>query len=137
MKGCPKRASLSYLSTYDIDFIKIDSSFIKEIGKNKRKESIISSLISLASVMNVKIVAEGVETVQQLQFLRDRNCHLIQGFLYSRPVNVNLFEKFLDQPFIKIDNSSSTRQALRTERRKHYRMNFPKPIIAEMFQEQN
>lgn len=126
------QSSLSNLSVFEIDCIKIDRSFTQNIGENKRIESIISSMISLAREMGMVTVAEGVETEEQLQFLQDRNCHFIQGYLYSRPVGADQFEKLLQHPVIRSNNKQTGRRQATIERRKHYRIELPKPIIGEM-----
>ena len=126
------QSSLSNLSTFEIDCIKIDRSFTQNIGGNKRIESIISSMILLAKDMGMVIVAEGVETEEQLQFLQDRNCHLIQGYLYSRPVGAKQFEQLLQYPVIRSSKKQTERRQAIVERRKHYPIEFPKPMIGEM-----
>ena len=79
-------SSLSYLRRFPIDQLKIDRSFVKEVTDNSDDASITSAIISLAHSLRLDVVAEGVETVGQARFLREQNCHLMQGFLFSRPV---------------------------------------------------
>jgi hypothetical protein len=126
------QSSLSYLSSFEIDIIKIDRSFINKIGQNKRFESIISSIIVLGEDLGVKIVAEGVETIEQLQFLRERNCHYIQGYLYSRPISADRFEQLLKDPVIKIKEEQQGTFVSPMDRRKYFRVTFQKPLIGEM-----
>lgn len=123
------QSSLSYLSTFEVDVIKFDRSFTQEIGRNKRIESIITNIIALAEDLSVKIVAEGVETEEQLTFLLERNCHLIQGYLYSRPVPANIFEQLLKRPFISINGKREEKRQHATERRKQYRVNVAKLLL--------
>ena len=68
--------------------IKIDSSFIARIGQNRNDEIIIKSIIELSHALGKRVVAEGVETRQQLEFLREQGCDEAQGFLFSPPVEV-------------------------------------------------
>ena len=79
-------SSLAYLGQFDIDILKIDKSFVKGIGVDKKLEAICHSVISLAKALNLKCLAEGVETEQQRQWLAAAHCDYIQGFLVSRPV---------------------------------------------------
>ncbi|MBC8157535.1 EAL domain-containing protein [Armatimonadetes bacterium] len=79
-------SSLNYLTQLPIDHLKIDKSFLKNTIEQKSGEQIIRSVIGLAHACNLKVVAEGVETRGQLDFLRDEKCDMIQGFYISRPV---------------------------------------------------
>jgi diguanylate cyclase (GGDEF)-like protein/PAS domain S-box-containing protein len=79
-------SSLSYLKRFTVDYIKIDRSFIKEIHANDGDSTIVQSIILLAKGFHLKIVAEGVETVEQWELLKSLNCHYIQGFLFSKPL---------------------------------------------------
>jgi EAL domain-containing protein (putative c-di-GMP-specific phosphodiesterase class I) len=89
-------SSLSYLKKLPITEVKIDMSFVKDIGKNKDNEEIIKIIILLAKVLNLKVVAEGVENKQQKEFLIESGVDIIQGYLYSPPISADEFEeKFL------------------------------------------
>lgn len=79
-------SSLSYLLTFNIDIIKIDSSFIQNIPTNKTSTIITHSVINLARELNIKLVAEGIESPEQLSHLKRFNCHTGQGYLYSKPI---------------------------------------------------
>ncbi|MCM3691907.1 bifunctional diguanylate cyclase/phosphodiesterase [Neobacillus niacini] len=79
-------SSLSYLKKFTVDYIKIDRSFIREIHLNDGDSTIVQSIILLAKGFHLKIVAEGVETVEQWELLKSLNCHYIQGFLFSKPL---------------------------------------------------
>ena len=79
-------SSFSYLSRFPIDELKIDRSFIHGLGSQRGSPAIVGAIIALGRALNLQVVAEGVETTQQLEFLRGRNCHQYQGFLCSRPV---------------------------------------------------
>lgn len=80
-------SSLSYLHNFAIDTLKVDRSFVQRIGVPDEKTEIIQTIITLAANLGVEVIAEGVETEEQLQFLRDNNCSFGQGYYYSRPVN--------------------------------------------------
>ncbi len=88
-------SSLSYLKKLPIHKLKIDQSFVAEIPGNSNDEAIVDSIISLAKTMNFKVIAEGVETKQQLEFLIQKGCHNIQGYYYSRPMPANEMEEFI------------------------------------------
>lgn len=79
-------SSLNYLRTFAFDKIKIDRCFIKDVDKRDDCRAIVRSLVSLASDLGVRITAEGVERVSQLDVLREEGCHEVQGFLFSRAV---------------------------------------------------
>ena len=85
-------SSLSYLKQLPLDRIKIPKCFIDGIGKNIADESIISSIIVLGKKLSLDLIAEGVETVGQLQFLKTQMCDEIQGFYYYKPMPVNEIE---------------------------------------------
>ncbi|MFT5162273.1 MAG: diguanylate cyclase (GGDEF)-like protein/PAS domain S-box-containing protein [Alteromonadaceae bacterium] len=79
-------SSLKYLKEFPIEIIKIDRSFVKDIGIDTNDEAIIDSIIVMANSLGMYCIAEGVETEEQLAFLVERKCALIQGFLFSKPV---------------------------------------------------
>jgi len=78
-------SSFTYLSRFPIDELKIDRSFIHGLTSQRGSPAIVGAMIALGRALNLQVVAEGVETPQQLEFLRARNCHQYQGFLCSRP----------------------------------------------------
>jgi diguanylate cyclase (GGDEF)-like protein/PAS domain S-box-containing protein len=80
-------SSLSYLHRFPIDTLKIDRSFVMRIGEGGESSEIVQTIIKLASNLGMDVVAEGVETVEQLDFLRNINCGFGQGYYYSRPVD--------------------------------------------------
>ncbi len=77
-------SSLSYLRRFPIDVLKIDQSFVRGLGVNSRDEQLISAIISLGKSLELNIIAEGVETVEQLNFLKAQQCDEGQGFLFSK-----------------------------------------------------
>lgn len=80
-------SSLRYLKELPVDFIKIDRYFIKSIDIEKSAENIIYSIINMAHALDLKVVAEGVETKNQLDFLKKINCDYAQGYYFARPDN--------------------------------------------------
>ena len=79
-------SSLSYLRKYPIDVLKIDRSFILDMAKEKGDKVLVSAIISMAKAMNMQVVAEGVETKQEVDILLELGCDYIQGFYYSKPM---------------------------------------------------
>jgi diguanylate cyclase (GGDEF)-like protein len=84
-------SSLSYLKRFPIDIIKIDRSFIRGIPGTRADAAITEAIITLARSLQIKVVAEGVEKQEQLQFLRDHQCDELQGFLFSQPLSRDEF----------------------------------------------
>ena len=82
-------SSLSYLRHFPIDRLKIDQSFIRDLVSSPDDAAIARAIIALGHNMNIRVVAEGVETAEQLAFLRDNGCDVMQGFLYSEPVSAD------------------------------------------------
>ncbi len=79
-------SSLKYLKELPIDAIKIDRSFVKDIGIDSNDETIIDAMLSMANSLGMYCIAEGVETEQQLAFFSQRQCFLIQGYLFGKPM---------------------------------------------------
>lgn len=90
-------SSLSYLRKFPIDSLKIDRSFIRDIIMHPNDAAIITAVIMLAHSLKVKVTAEGVETQEQLDFLKKQNCDKMQGYLFSRPVPAKEFEELIRQ----------------------------------------
>ena len=88
-------SSLAYLKRFPIDCVKIDRSFIRDLPDDRDDASITRSIIAMAHNMQLDVVAEGVETVPQLEFLHAYGCDEIQGFLFSEPLGIDAFERFL------------------------------------------
>ena len=88
-------SSLGQLSRLEITKLKIDRSFISEINDNENKNKIVRAIISLADSLNLELIAEGVETKEQLDFLINNDCNMVQGYLYSKPIPAYAIEKLL------------------------------------------
>jgi len=84
-------SSLTYLSRLPIDVLKIDKSFVQEVGITEHGAAIIGTIIELAHQINMAVVAEGVETLAQLDSMRELNCDCLQGYLVSRPLSAQQF----------------------------------------------
>lgn len=85
-------SSLSYLTKFPFDTLKIDQSFIRDMAKDPGKETIVTVIIAMARHLQLKVVAEGVEEQEQLQFLQQHGCTEIQGYLISKPLSVTDLE---------------------------------------------
>ena len=92
-------SSMSYLKHFPLDVIKIDRSFVMDIPQNEQDMTITTAIISLARALDLGVVAEGVETIEQLEFLRSCDCDQIQGFLFSPPVPAEKAEPMIYKPF--------------------------------------
>jgi diguanylate cyclase (GGDEF)-like protein/PAS domain S-box-containing protein len=82
-------SSLNYLRQLPVDFLKIDQSFVQALTIDKQTQAIITFVINLAHELDISVIAEGVETTEQLNFLLKRNVNFIQGFLFDRPMPIN------------------------------------------------
>ncbi len=86
-------SSLAYLKRFPVDELKIDRSFVNGLGTDENDSTIVNTIISMAHSMRLTVVAEGVETADQLELLRERSCEEVQGFYFSKPLTPCLFEK--------------------------------------------
>lgn len=108
-------SSLSSLHRFPVHTVKIDRSFINEIGKTSRGESLIKAIITMAHSLNLEVVAEGIETENQLIFLMENDCDKAQGYFFSRPVDMEkLTELFNKRWDIKLLSSSKVRSVQHT-----------------------
>lgn len=90
-------SSLSYLQQFPFDTLKIDRSFVRDLINSEKNAAIINAIIQLARQLNLKVIAEGVETQEQYDFLRENKCDLIQGYYFSPPLAVADFEALLTE----------------------------------------
>ncbi len=84
-------ASLSYLKSYPFDILKVDRSFVQDIDTDEGSVTLIDAIINMAQTFGMKVIAEGVENLQQRRILREKNCAMVQGYLYSPPLNADQF----------------------------------------------
>ena len=89
-------SSLSYLKRFDIDYLKIDQSFVRDIEFDPNDLALTRAIILMAHALNLKVIAEGVETATQLALLRKEGCDFAQGYFFSRPLTAEMFEDLLD-----------------------------------------
>lgn len=91
-------SSLSYIVRLPIDCIKIDKSFVQDIGSSKEAEAIVSAIINLCKTLKLNVVAEGIESQIELNYLKSNHCDIGQGYYFSKPVSINEIEtKYLVQ----------------------------------------
>ncbi|MHA6251738.1 EAL domain-containing protein [Oceanobacillus sp. CAU 1775] len=109
------------------DFLKIDRSIVKDIPTDSDSTEMVSSIIQLAHRLNIAVIAEGVETTEQKEFLEKMNCNRLQGFLFSKPVPSEDIEKLLTK-----EVPTEQEVDLINNRRHYYRIEFPVPIIGKM-----
>jgi len=89
-------ASLSYLQYFSFDILKIDRSFIAGIDQNTKNQAIVASILRLAQQLNFQIIAEGVETAAERDFLTEKECHCIQGYGFCPPLEVAELPRFIE-----------------------------------------
>lgn len=89
-------SSLSYLHKFDIDYIKIDKSFVQGLELDVTKKELCEIIIVLAHKLSIEVIAEGVETTAQMDFLLNARCDYGQGFLWSKALPIDQFESFLN-----------------------------------------
>jgi EAL domain-containing protein (putative c-di-GMP-specific phosphodiesterase class I) len=89
-------SSLSYLKRFPVDRLKIDQSFVRDLGTNADDVAIAQAIITLGHTLNLRVIAEGVETPEQLAFLRKHQCDEMQGYLFGKPMPAQAFAKLLE-----------------------------------------
>jgi EAL domain-containing protein (putative c-di-GMP-specific phosphodiesterase class I) len=93
-------SSLAQLQRLDMDVLKIDKAFTAQLDDSKEGEALVMAVISMAHVLGMSVVAEGVETRQQLQVLQALSCNEVQGYLISRPIPAEEVPHILDRRFL-------------------------------------
>ena len=88
-------SNLNALKTFPVGRLKIDRSFIKELPNNENDKAVATAVISMAQKLHLRVIAEGVETEEQMAFLRENNCDEMQGFRFSKPVTAHELETLL------------------------------------------
>lgn len=88
-------SSLSYLTQLPIDIMKIDQAFVRNMDKKHSDAVIVQTMIGMANNLKIPVIAEGVETVEQFELLKQQGCHLFQGYYFGKPVSLDVFKKSL------------------------------------------
>jgi len=94
-------SSFSYLHRFPIDTLKIDRSFISDICKRTEHAEIVAAIIAMSHILKLRVVAEGIEEEEQLRLLADRDCDVVQGYLFSRPLPAAEIAQLLAKPTLK------------------------------------
>lgn len=92
-------SSLSLLKNIPIDVLKIDQSFFKESVHKEKDNIVIKGIIDLVNKLGIRTVAEGIETAEQVDFLKAVNCNMIQGYFFYRPLPEDNFEQILNKEY--------------------------------------
>lgn len=90
-------SSLNYLKELDFDTLKIDKSFIDQIDEEGKESSILNTIIELVQQLGLELIAEGVETYEQMHYLEKRGCDIVQGYLFGKPLSSRGLERMLDR----------------------------------------
>ena len=98
-------SSLSYLRELPIDELKIDRAFVSRLGENESDKKMITTIFTLAKIFDLEVVAEGIETGEQFNFLLEHNCHLFQGYYFAKPMKKDDFEVLMFKNKVQIANS--------------------------------
>ncbi len=125
-------SSLDYLRKIKPDSIKIDQTFIKNIrSESEIDKGVIASILFLGKRLDMKVIAEGVEDKEQLEFLKQNECDMIQGFLFSEPVPKEKYEKIIQVGYLKAVQKTKRKGTMR-ENRNFYRFELPFHLHGKM-----
>jgi len=99
-------SSLNYLKSFNIDTLKIDSSFVRDVNTCHQDAAIVRTIINLAKNLKLNVVAEGVETKGQVEFLKAEGCNEIQGYYFYKPLDASEFEELLEKSDLCMDSQA-------------------------------
>ena len=92
-------SSLNVLKDIDLDMIKLDMQFLSEDSGNGKGSTILTAVVKMASKLNISVIAEGVESIEQADFLKDIGCDIIQGFYYSKPIPESNYTELISEKY--------------------------------------
>jgi len=104
-------SSLSYLRQYPIGTVKIDRTFLEEVPQNPASSTLVETIVVMAHALGKRVVAEGIEAVEQLEFLRERRCDIAQGFYLARPLSTSAVTELLQARTMTAGSSGEIREA--------------------------
>lgn len=90
-------SSLAYLTTLPISEVKVDRTFVRDLGITPQSSAVVTAIIALARALGLRVIAEGVETLRQMEVLHRLGCSLMQGFLFSKPLPADELERWIAQ----------------------------------------
>jgi diguanylate cyclase (GGDEF)-like protein/PAS domain S-box-containing protein len=125
-------SSLSYLKRFSLDTLKIDKSFIQGITEDVKDAKITAASTHLAQSLGMTVVAEGVESLEQLHYLQEIKCDQIQGYIFSKPVPVDDFTKLLRKGKLLVNQTNGIPDTTLQNQRKHLRLELFFPLSAQM-----
>jgi EAL domain-containing protein (putative c-di-GMP-specific phosphodiesterase class I) len=103
-------SSLSYLLNLSVDELKIDQSFIQGLEYDRRKVELVRTVLTLGRTLGKRVIAEGVETPEQMEILRNLGCELVQGYLLSKPLSIDSVEALHRQQIFHEGDKNSSRE---------------------------
>ncbi len=106
-------SSLNTLKDVPVDILKLDLKFLSSEGENSRSGSILTSIVRMANWLNLPVIAEGVETVDQADFLKSIGCYTLQGYLFSRPIPEDEFLRLMEASDLEAVEENETNEELR------------------------
>jgi EAL domain-containing protein (putative c-di-GMP-specific phosphodiesterase class I) len=119
-------SSLAYLSQLPLDQVKIDQSFVRDLGSKPGNTIIVQTIIGMTKNLGLDVIAEGVETIEQRAFLEQSGCYSYQGYLFSKPVPLDQFENILLNPQLEVASSTEKKPRRRSKPRPKQSDSIPK-----------
>ncbi len=98
-------SSLAYLKQLPLDVLKIDQSFVRDVNQDPQDAAVVETILSMAQIMDVEVIAEGVESKDEFGFLKERGCHFYQGYLFNSPMPAAEFEAWMSTDGLAAENA--------------------------------
>lgn len=123
-------SSMTRLTELEIDVLKVDRSFVKDVETNRKNAVILESLFVIAKELDIEVVVEGVETEGQLLFMKQKNCDIIQGYIFSKPIPISPFTDMLEKRKLLPQKTKALLPS--NENRQYFRIEFPNALMGEL-----